>query len=100
MAWWSSSRCWKPWRAYDYRRNDPRTDRPAPVDARRIRQDRRHPRPRAKLYRAGYLLGDVERALLLQELPPAPEEAADSRQTGGARAGRERRDRRYRWRLR
>ena len=30
--------------------------------------------PRAELHRAGHLLGDVERALLLQEHPPAAED--------------------------
>ena len=45
-----------------------------------------HPRPRAQLHRARHLQRDVERALLLQELAPASEEAAHARQAAWCRA--------------
>ena len=40
----------------------------------------RHARPRADLHRTRHLQRDVERALLLQELAPSSEEAADTQQ--------------------
>ena len=46
--------------------------RRARADRRRVRPDRQHPRPPADRRRAGHLLGDVERALLLQVVPQAP----------------------------
>ena len=50
-------------------------------------EDQRNPRPRAELHRAGHLLGDVERALQLQEHAAAAEDfpdqvAEDSRRRG------------------
>ena len=53
-------------------------------------------RTRAVDHRARHLLGDVDRALLLQELAPPSEEAADARPARAAGAGRERRRRRHR----
>ena len=65
-----------------------------------VREDRLAAGPRAELHRAGHLQRDVERALLLQELAPASEEAAHARQAGAAGPGRERRHHRHRRRLR
>ena len=58
------------------------------------------PRPRAEPDRARHLLGDVVRALQLQELARAPEDAADRRAARAAGPGRERRRRRHRRRAR
>ena len=52
--------------------------------------------PRAQPHRARHLLGDVERALLVQVLEALAEAAADRSAVGDLRAGRERRRRRYR----
>ena len=83
-------------RARHDRSAGPRTPRP---QARRIRAHRRVPRPRAEPDRARHLLGDVVRALQLQELARPPEDAADRRAAGAAGARRERRRRRHRRRL-
>ncbi len=57
-------------------------------------------RPRAQSGRAGRLLGDVERALLLQIHPRPSEEAADQGALGDPGPGRERRRGRHRRRRR
>ena len=54
------------------------------------------PGARADPHRARHLLGDVDRALQLQELARPPAEAADDRSARAAGAGRERRRRRHR----
>ena len=54
------------------------------------------PRARAEPHRARHLLGDVVRALQLQELARPPEDAADRGAAGAAGPGRERRRRRHR----
>ena len=51
--------------------------RPDGPDARGIRSRRQDPRPAAEPDRARHLLGDVERALLLQILEEVAEDAAD-----------------------
>ena len=53
-------------------------------------------RPRAELHRARHLLGDVERALLVQVLEGAPAQPADQGALGDPGAGRERRRDRHR----
>ena len=80
VAWLAPRRC-----AHE-RRHHSRPHRAASAHARRVPEDRRHPRPRAQLHRARHLQRDVERALLLQELAPASEEAAHARQAAWCRA--------------
>ena len=63
---------------------------------RRIRPHRGVSRPRAEPDRARHLLGDVVRALQLQELARPSADAADRRPAGAAGAWRERRRRRHR----
>src|ERR1035441_10424975 len=77
-----------------------RSDRATSIDAGRVWENRRHPGTRAQLHGAGYFQRDVERALFLQELAAAVEEAADAGPPGGAGPGRKRGDYRYRRRLR
>ncbi len=72
-------------------------------EGRRVRPDQGDPRPPPDLVRAGDVLGDVERALLLQVLQGAPGEVRSRRQGHPARpaagryrrAGRRRRRRRW-----
>ena len=66
------------------------------LNAGRIRPHRRGARPRADADRARHLLGDVVRALQLQELAHPSAEAADRRAARAAGPGRERRRRRHR----
>ena len=78
--------------------------RPRP-QARRVRPDPRDPRPPADRLRARDVLGDVERALLLQVLQGAPQAVRPEGHRRDARAPdgrdrRERRGRRHRRRLR
>ena len=56
------------------------------AEARRIFPLRRPDRPHADLHRARHRLGDVERALLLQVLPPPPARASDQGPPGSSRA--------------
>ena len=62
----------------------------------RISKNIEFARPGANAYRIGHFRGDVERALFLQKLAHASEEAADGEQTRAAGAGRERRHHGYR----
>ena len=84
-------RALQPHEPVDHRR--PRTPRP---EARRVRPHRARARPRAEPDRARHLLGDVVRALQLQELARPPEDAADDGPARAAGPGRERRRRRHR----
>ena len=77
----------------------PDAARPPRPHGRRIRPHRRHPRPRAEPDRARHLLGDVVRALQLQELARPPAHAAHPRAARAAGPGRERRRRGHRRRL-
>ena len=60
------------------------------VDGRRARSHRRHPRAAAERPRARHVLGDVERALLLQVVAGPPPAAAQRGRMGAGRPGRER----------
>ena len=79
-------------RAGDHRR----AGRRARAEARRIRAHPRPDRAGADAHRARHLLGDVERALLVQVLEEVAAHAADHRPAGDLRPGRECRRRRYR----
>ena len=81
------------WHRHDIDTADARTARP---QARRVRAHRRVHGPRAEPDRARHLLGDVVRALQLQELARAPANAADRRAAGAAGPRRERRRDRHR----
>ncbi len=74
----------------------PEAGRRARAVAGRVRQDPGDPRPRAEPRRARHLLGDVERALLLQVVEALAPAAADRGAAGDLRAGRERRRGRHR----
>ena len=78
----------------------PRAGRRARPQAGRIPAHPRADRPRAELHRARHLLGDVERALLVQVLEGASAHAADQGALGDPGAGRERRRHRHRRRAR
>src|SRR5579875_1256899 len=77
-------------------RDHPRDRRPARAHGRGVQGRARLPRARAQPDRARHLLGDVERALLLQVLQGVAQEAAHHRPAGDLRARRECRRRRYR----
>ena len=66
-----------------------RADRGTRHQARRIRADPADPEPRAHLYRAGHLLGHVERALFLQVIQDPPQGPAHQGPAGHLRPGRE-----------
>ena len=66
----------------------------------RVPAHSRPDRPRAELHRARHLLGDVERALLVQVLEGASAQPADQGALGDPGAGRERRRDRHRRRAR
>ena len=72
---------------------DHRRARPRPEEYERILCD---PRPRAEPGRARHLLGDVERALLLQVLQDPPRQVPDQGALGRPRTWRERRRGRHR----
>ena len=74
----------------------PELDRRARPQAGRIRAHRQADRPRAELHRARHLLGDVERALLVQIVENPSAHAADQGAVGDPGAGRERRRHRHR----
>jgi hypothetical protein len=78
----------------------PRADCPARPQARRVRAHPQADRPRAELHRARHLLGDVERALLVQILENPSAHAADQCAVGDPGTGRKRRCHRHRRRPR
>ena len=74
----------------------PADRRRARADARRVPAAARHPRPRAVAHGARHLLGDVERALLLQVVARLAQDAAHQGPAGDPGPGRERRRGRHR----
>ena len=78
----------------------PRTRRRTRSQGRRVRAHPQADRPRADADRARHLLGDVERALLVQILEGASARPADQGAVGDPGPGRERRHHRHRRRAR
>ena len=80
----------------EHRCHHARAHQGAWAEAGRIPAHPRPGRPRADLHRARHLLGDVERALLLQVVQEVAAHAADDRPAGDPGSGRERRRGRHR----